>query len=178
MKKKKIKEFVEKRQAVTVSFKNGLERLFLFPLWVNKNVLVGYNIVDFQIDGFKIINIKNIDKIKSNEADSFHQQIMKKEHIEFDLHDSLCEKRSFYELLNYIKDEKYCIHLTTGKTIKGRDFFVGQIQKVKEKTIVFLPITPMGELEKKMKVKLEDISEMDVKARYGTILGKYSELEE
>lgn len=143
------------------------------PLMIGRDLLLLHNMYDFQIDGYKIIRIKDINNVRSNETDQFHEFILKEEGIYRQIkRPSILTIDSWGNLFKQLAD--------SGKNIIVEcevidDFNLGKIIEVKSKSLIFINFDALGEWDSDfIEVSFKDITSVYIDSRYATIMSKYT----
>lgn len=146
----------------------------LIPQKIGGNLLLASYVYDFEIDGFKVITIKDITKIKRGEAERFHDFILEKEGLKTKAKMNL-PIDSWYDFFLSIPQNEV-IDISLEKEMYKENFFVGKIQEITENHLDFLTIDMKGKRSDCVQISYEDITLVSFQNRYSKLLQKYGDI--
>jgi hypothetical protein len=131
---------------------------------------------DYNVDGYKILRIKDLTDVRYNATDHFFEEILIKEGLVVDEQQLVVNKLdhwidTFFELKTI--DKNIIIELEDYDG-DGLSFFIGKIIKVDNDSIYFHNFNSIGEWdEEPVKIFYKDISLVSIDDRYSRIISKY-----
>jgi len=128
--------------------------------------------LDFQIDGYMIFEIKKINKLMDLEykTDKYNQ-IMQAEGVLEGLEIPSVNLKSLAHVFNDFQKANRLISMTVANNDHG--YYIGTIEKVKEKSILFSHFDAEGEWYGPDKLKWKDIELIQFGDRYARTFSKY-----
>ncbi len=179
MKKLEIREIlkkgIENRQKIKIiRRKIDDEPINCFPLSLGQKFLLVQYEYDFQLDGFKVMRMKDITSVRSDEVERFTEHILKQEGIFNSINQpfviNLNNWKSIFEAL---KDSEKNIIIECEEVDDGR-FFIGKISEIYKDSLSFLHFDGLGRWSKEStRILFKDITMVNFDDRYSTILSKY-----
>ena len=153
------------------------EDISAIPIKASEQLLLFKYIVDFKYDGYKVIQLKDISSIRSGEIERFHEQIFEKENLNITNIDELKDIiiTDWEMLFNSLYNNIEIIEIECEKNSDG--FYLGKICSIEKESITFLEMDLLGQWDKEpCIINYKDITVVNFKDRYSTILCKYQQL--
>jgi hypothetical protein len=161
-----------KYQAKINRDKIDVEPIYCIPLLLGQKLLLVQNIIDFQLDGYMIIRIKDISSVRSDESERFSEYIFKEE--------GMLNQIKVPTLINL---ENWKSSLQTIQTLrnniiieceKENEFYIGKITKINSKSVFIFYFNGIGEWDQKpTEIFFKDITSVSFAGRYINIISKY-----
>ena len=164
------------------------EPITAIPIAMSKKLLLIHYLYDFQFDGFKVLTMKDISRVKRGKVEKFHDKILKKEKIKKSVSPDV-KVDSWRDFFHSIARENKLIDISLERKTPGfeQTFFVGKVVSVNKKSINLLEISTLGKYDKKRKkyrfklfergtkIKFKDITAVSYGNRYSEVLDRFSE---
>jgi len=179
MKKLEVKEMllkgIESHNQVHIKrCKIDRNSIHCYPLIMGEKLLLVQYLDDFQVDGYKIIRIKDITDTCSDECERFFEFIFEEEGILNEI-----GKQSISNLDSW--ETVFKELMTLGKNIivecediEGKDFYVGKINEVNKISLLLSYFDAIGEWEQEpVNIAFKEITSVSFDDRYSTIISKY-----
>lgn len=170
-----INECIANKSVVHIIRRNaGTHPIDCIPLALGDKFLLVQYLNDFQLDGYKIIRLKDISFVRVGEFERFYEHILKSE----DIYDEIIVPLipDLGNIKNIIKEFKY-----TGKTLiikcenkeEGKSY-IGRINYFNTKSFSFLCLNSIGEWNgESSQMAYNEISSIRFDDRYTKIISKY-----
>lgn len=177
MKKKKIRQRMEKaiksRLLCSIHMEYNKDDYRLFPLKMSEQLFLGAQEDEFQLNGYSIRRVQDIEKIKIQ--DNFSAHISSKEAgvdgmcvPKVDITDWMEAFLSLEKLGKIVIVEKENLHE------KGRMFAIGKIEKVCRKHVCLRYFGPDGIWDDgQWKISYDEITSVTLGSRYAEVFSKY-----
>ncbi|MCM1578370.1 MAG: hypothetical protein NC078_06190 [Ruminococcus sp.] len=163
----KIRKAIEKERAVNIVMKGGRDCMSVIPLSLFNGVLLGVNEVSFKPDGYVIMPLERVEKAESVK-DQGYNEILKKERILEGINPPKIDMTSMASVCGYFMRNKECVSLD----VDG-GFMVGKVTEIKKRGIKFKPFEAPGKWGKPVKVKFEEIRDLNFGDMYTRVYSKY-----
>lgn len=143
------------------------------PVVLGEKLVIVQYLYDFQIDGYKVLRIRDITQILAGECERFQEYILKKEGI----YDQI-KKPAFTSLNNW---ETFFRQYSLNKNIviecekiEDGQFYLGKIIEVYSNFLIFLRFDALCEWDQEpKKIFYKDVTSVSFEDRYTNILSKY-----
>ena len=177
--RKFLKDCIKQRKQVYISrTKLKDEHMSAIPAKISRQLLLVQYLLDFHVDGFKVIRLSDLTDIRRNEIEIFHDEIMEKEGLLDTLYVPDVAIDDWKDFFASIMKMDKMVAVSLERKEKGRSFFLGKVKKVKEKSIQLLYMDVYGDYEEKTtKICYKDITLVDFDDRYSEMYDKYGRKE-
>lgn len=186
-----LKKCIKKQSQISIERKAvDDEPITAIPIAMSKKLLLIHYLYDFQFDGFKVLTMKDISRVKRGKVEKFHDKILKKEKIKKSVSPDV-KVDSWRDFFHSITKENKLIDISLERKTPGSEqtFFVGKVVSVNKKSINLLEISTLGIYDPKRKkyrfklfeggtkIKFKDITAVSFGNRYSEVLDKFSKEE-
>lgn len=143
------------------------------PLAVGENLLLIQYLDDFILNGYKIIRLKDITSVRSEEIERFHDKILKEEGIYNQIQmPDITSLNNWRECMKELQKFNKNI-IVEDENSEGYLFSIGKIVGVKNK-LLFLNFDVLGDWDMSAReIRYKDIKTVSIDNRYCNILSKY-----
>jgi len=173
---KKIAIAIKEKRLVKIYRYFTSEELIItgFILDSSDDFILLQNESDFLLDGYSIIRINDIEKIRYGKYEKYFEMMLEKEGIIKDIGiDDGIELQNPQSIFNSIKLKKLYVITECQKENDGR-FIIGPIERSNKKSLEIRYFDATGYLEKKLtKLKFKDITTIQIDTRYLNYFSKY-----
>jgi hypothetical protein len=144
------------------------------PLILGQDLLLVQYLFDFQLDGYMIIRIKDITFIRSDDIERFSEFILKKEGILSQIKEPpISNLESWGVVFEELKVLGKNIIIEC-EDIEDGDFYLGEIIKVKNNSVLLLCFDAVGEWDQEaIEILFKDITSVSFNKRYIITISKY-----
>jgi len=171
-----IRECIDKKMQISIEREEiDDESLSTIPIAVSDQLLIVEYLYDFNFDGFKVLCMNDISKIKRGKVEEFHDKILisegliVKEELMSDI-----KTNTWFDFFESMLDKRKMIDISLERVNKGRTFFVGKIVSVKKEYLEILEVDIVGNWYKDVtQIFYENITLVSFANRYCEILNKY-----
>ena len=145
----------------------------LIPQMIGENLLLASYVYDFEVDGFKVMNKRDITKIERGEIEKFHEFILDKEGIKKKVNVQITID-SWYTFFSSMS-RKEIIDISLEREQSKENFFVGKIENVFQEAFELLKIDATGKKVNIITILYSEITLVSFQNRYSMFLKKYGE---
>ncbi len=164
---------------ITTGIKNDFERLsYGYILQYNDSFILFQETDDFQIDGYVIIPVNTIKKIRFNKNDSYLFQIHKKEGItnKVQLPKYKIDISCWNSIFKNLKSNIDCI-ISECEAFEHEYFCIGGIKRVNKNSVSILYFNAQGYLDTNNIIhKFSEITRVTFNDRYSSVFKKYKRI--
>jgi len=171
----KSKEYTTKKQYLSISRKKIKDfSIDGVPIAISNNLLQIQHIWDFYLDGYKIIRLSDITKVKRSKTEVLFQKIINKEYptIIPDILEGIVIT-NWLSVLSYFKENSRVI-IVEDETEEG-EFYIGRVIKVDNEVLSMSHFDALGKWdEKTYEIPLANITCITYGDKYSAMLIKYA----
>jgi hypothetical protein len=145
-----------------------------FPLIMSQDLLLVQYIYDFELDGYKLVRIKDMTSIISGKSERFSEFILKEEGILNQIKiPSFPILDKWVNVFRNLKSLEQNIIVECEST-ESNIFYIGKIVQVMKSSLLLLYFNELGEWDKEpTKIIFKDITSVSFDTRYINIISKY-----
>lgn len=151
------------------------EPITAIPIKISQQLLLIHYLYDFYLDGYKVLCISDITKIKRGEIEEFHDEIIYKEGVLNLLCTPKVSISSWNDFFRTMMKENKLIDISLEKVEDETTFFVGKIKSARKDFLELQEVDALGNYKHKItKLYYKDITLVSFGNRYSELLDKYS----
>jgi hypothetical protein len=151
------------------------ESLYILPLEIGSQLVLGECISDFRYDGFKIFNLEDVTDVLDNPDVEFRNAIMRIEKIERQSQKSISPNLDGWEnLFKDIKLSGVVVAVECESVEYEEEYYIGKVLDVNEDSIQMQTFNTVAEwISEAETILYKDITSVSFENRYITVYSKY-----
>lgn len=170
-----ISNAISNQELIKLDFKKSDIDLNGIPLLISEKLCLLQVLEDFHFDGFKIIRIKDIKKVRSSEMEKFIEKILKCENRFEILNHNLSVIDNWAHILDQLKTLGFHIVIES-EDDKFEYFEIGRIISLQDKVVTFQKFDVMGKWNSQYKdIYLKNIVRVQYQNEYVEVYSRYIE---
>ena len=176
MKMKKIEKLLDEskknRSVISAYIGNDKSYYNFIVLDRNEEFVLAAKDMDFQVDGYLIVEIRKIRKVIGAKSTKY-EQIMQAEGVLAALSVPKVNLKSYASIFKTFRKSDRLISMDVYSDKYGHYYYIGNVEKVNDKSVFFSFFDADGEWYSPEKIKYKEVDVIHFADRYAEVFSKY-----